>query len=253
MTAPTPGQPLWVDLGTSDVEDATRFYTELFGWTAHVSGDDYGGYTFFNLDGRAAAGAGPLFGEGQPTAWSTYISTDDVDETAILVEEAGGKVLVPPFDVGVQGRMAACLDPAGAPFSVWQAGTMAGAEVVDVPGSLTWSELTTRDVERSVAFYRQVFGWVAHDSQVAGMPYLTWELNGRMIGGMQPMVGDGWPDDLAAHWMLYFAVRHCDETAGLARDLGGHLVRPPTNFSMGRYAVIEDPQGGTFSILEGTR
>lgn len=252
MTAPTSGLPLWVDLGTSDVVDAKRFYTELFGWTAHVSGDDYGGYTIFNLDGRPAAGAGPLFGEAQPTAWSTYISSDDVDATAELVEAAGGKVLVPPFDVGVQGRMAACLDPAGAPFSVWQAGTMIGAEVLDVPGALTWSELTTRDVEGSVAFYGRVFGWVGRDSEYVTTPYTVWELDGRMIGGLQPMVGAGWPDDLAAHWMLYFAVRHCDETAELAQALGGQVVRAPTNIPMGRYAVLEDPQGGTFSILEST-
>ncbi|MFG1605595.1 VOC family protein [Actinoplanes sp. NPDC049265] len=239
-----------MDLGTSDVDGAKRFYTGLFGWTAHVSGDDYGGYTIFNLDGKAAAGAGPLFGEGQPTAWSTYISTDDVDETAMLVEEAGGKVLVPPFDVGVQGRMAACLDPAGAPFSVWQAGTMAGAEVLDVPGALTWSELITRDVERSAAFYGEVFGWTARDSPAVGMPYLIWERDGRMLGGLQPMVGAGWPADLAAHWMPYFAVRHCDEAADLAHELGGHIVRRPTNFAMGRYAVIDDPEGGTFSIME---
>ena len=82
MTAPTPGVPNWVDLGTADVDDAKRFYSELFGWTAHVSGDEYGGYTIFNLNGRPAAGAGPLFGEGQPTAWSTYISTTDADAVA---------------------------------------------------------------------------------------------------------------------------------------------------------------------------
>ena len=41
------------------------------------------------------AGAGPLFGEGQPTAWSTYIATDDADAIAARVEAAGGKVLVP--------------------------------------------------------------------------------------------------------------------------------------------------------------
>jgi predicted enzyme related to lactoylglutathione lyase len=251
MTAPTPGLPIWVDLGTADVEGAQRFYTSLFDWTAHVSGDDYGGYTIFNLDGRPVAGAGPLFGEGQPTAWSTYFSTDDVDASAALVEAAGGKVLVPPFDVMEQGRMAACLDPLGAPFSLWQAGTMIGAEVLDVPGALTWSELTTRDAEGAAAFYGRIFGWVARPSDAPGMPYVVWELDGRMIGGMQPMVGHAWPADLAPHWMLYFAVRHCDDTAATAHSLGGRVVQPPTNFSLGRYAVLEDPQGGTFSVLEG--
>ena len=253
MTAPTPGAPNWIDLATADLEDAKRFYAQLFGWTAHVSGDEYGGYTIFNLNGRPVAGAGPLFGEGQPTAWSTYVATTDADSVAARVEAAGGKVLVEPFDVMEQGRMAAFLDQAGAPFSVWEAGTMLGAEVFDVPGALTWNELATRDVEGSKVFYRSVFGWTARDSEMGGRPYVVWELDGAMIAGMQPMVGSAWPDDLPPHWMIYFAVGHCDESADLARRLGGRIVQPPTSFPMGRYAVLEDPQGGTFSVLEGNR
>jgi predicted enzyme related to lactoylglutathione lyase len=249
MTAPLPGVPNWVDLGTADLDDAQRFYTTLFGWTAHVSGDEYGGYTIFALDGRPAAGAGPLFGEGQPTAWSTYIGTDDSDAVAARVDAAGGKVLVAPFDVGDQGRMAAFLDQAGAPFSVWQPGSMPGAEVFDVPGALTWNELTTRDVDGSVAFYGAVFGWTARSSAVSGVPYLVWEHNGETIAGIQPMVGDDWPDDLPPHWMVYFAVEDCDATAEYAYALGGRIVHPPTTLAIGRYAVLEDPEGGTFAVL----
>src|SRR4051812_8944474 len=183
MTAAIPGVPNWVDLGTADLEDAERFYTTLFGWTAEVSGDEYGGYTTFYLDGRAVAGAGPLFGEGQPTAWSTYIATADADAVAQRVEAAGGKVLVAPFDVMEQGRMAAFLDQAGAPFSVWEPGTMPGAELFDVPGALTWNELTTRDVEGSEAFYRAVFGWTARQSSMGGVPYAVWESDGQTIAG----------------------------------------------------------------------
>ncbi|HEU4346647.1 MAG TPA: VOC family protein [Actinoplanes sp.] len=249
MTAPIPGVPTWVDLGTADLEDATRFYTGLFGWTAHVSGDEYGGYTIFNLDGRPAAGAGPLFGEGQPTAWSTYLATADADAVAVRVEAAGGKVLVPPFDVMEQGRMSAFLDQAGAPFSVWEPGTMTGAEVFDTPGALTWNELTTRDVEGSKAFYRAVFGWTARDTSMGGSPYVVWEQDDQTIAGMQPMSGPGWPDDMSPHWMIYFAVDDCDEAAARARALGGRVIGTPQSFAMGRYAVIADPQGGVFSIL----
>jgi hypothetical protein len=251
MTAPI-GAPNWVDLGTADVEDARRFYTTLFGWSAHVSGDEYGGYTIFNLEGRPVAGAGPLFGEGQPTAWSTYIATADADADAARVTAAGGKVLVAPFDVGDQGRMAAFLDQAGAPFSVWQAGTMPGTEVFDVSGALTWNELTTRDVDGSIAFYGEVFGWTARRSSPGGVPYVVWDLGGQTVAGMQPMVGDEWPDDLAPHWMIYFAVEDCDATAEQAYALGGRIAHPPTTFARGRYAVLEDPQGGTFSVLTGT-
>jgi hypothetical protein len=253
MTAPTPGAPNWIDLATADLDDAKRFYAQLFGWTAHVGGDEYGGYTIFSLNGRPVAGAGPLFGEGQPTAWSTYVATTDADAVAARVEAAGGKVLVAPFDVMEQGRMAAFLDQAGAPFSVWEPGTMLGAEVFDVPGALTWNELATRDVDGSKAFYGAVFGWTARDSEMAGRPYVVWELDGAMIAGMQPMMSGAWPDDLPPHWMIYFAVGHCDESADLARRLGGRVVQPPTSFAMGRYAVLQDPQGGTFSVLEGSR
>jgi predicted enzyme related to lactoylglutathione lyase len=252
MNPPTPGVPNWVDLGTADLADAIRFYTSLFGWEAEVSGEEYGGYTTFRLDGRATAGAGPLYGEGQPTAWSTYVATDDADEIAARVEAAGGKVLVAPFDVMYQGRMAAFLDQAGAPFSVWQAGTMRGADIFDVPGALTWNELTTRDLEGSAAFYGSVFGWVARESSVGGMDYIVWEHEGRQIAGMQAMDGDRWPDDLPPHWMIYFAVADCDDSAAYAQSLGGRIVHPPTTLPIGRYAVVDDPQGGTFSILQGT-
>jgi predicted enzyme related to lactoylglutathione lyase len=251
MTAPVPGVPNWVDLATADLDDAKRFYTALFGWDADVSGDEYGGYTTFTLNGLAVAGAGPLFGEGQPTAWSTYVSTADSDATAARVDAAGGKILVAPFDVGDQGRMAAFLDQAGAPFSVWQPGTAPGAEVFDVPGTVTWNELTTRDVEGSAAFYGAVFGWVARDSSVGGVPYVTFEQEGVTIAGLQPMTAGQWPDDLPPHWMIYFAVSDCDRTAQNAYALGGRVVGGPTSFAMGRYAVLEDPQGGTFSILAG--
>jgi predicted enzyme related to lactoylglutathione lyase len=252
MTAPLPGVPNWVDLGTSDLEDAKRFYCALFDWTAHVSGEEYGGYTIFNLNGRPAAGAGPLFGEGQPTAWSTYVAVRDADAVADRVAAAGGKVLVAPFDVGDQGRMAAFLDQAGAPFSVWQAGTMLGAAVFHAPGALTWNELVTRDVEGAAEFYAAVFGWTARGMS-AGVPYVLFENAGAAVAGLQPMVGDGWPDDLPPHWMVYFAVDDCDATARAAYALGGQVVRPPTSTATGRYAVLEDPEGGRFAVLASPR
>jgi predicted enzyme related to lactoylglutathione lyase len=249
MTVSTPGSPSWVDLGTADLEDAKRFYTRLLGWTAETSGDDFGGYTTFMLDGRPVAGAGPLYGEGQPTAWSTYFAAEDADAIADRVERAGGKVLVAPFDVMDQGRMAAFLDPAGAPFSVWEPGTMRGAELFDVPGSLTWNELNTRDIEGSKTFYHDVLGWVWHESSMGGLPYVVWENHGATICGMQPMVGDEWPIDMPPHWMVYLAVHDCDISATDARALGGRVLQPPTDLPIGRYAVLEDGQGGIFSIL----
>ncbi|GAA1587322.1 VOC family protein [Actinoplanes couchii] len=253
MNVASPGVPNWIDLATADLDDAIRFYTAMFGWTAEISGDDLGGYTTFLLNGLPAAGAGPLFGEGQVTAWSTYFAASDADAVAARVEAAYGKVLVPPFDVGDQGRMAAFLDPAGAPFSVWEPGTMRGAEVVNIPGALTWSELNTRDLEGAANFYHAVFGWQFRSTRIDGLPYLLAELNQAPVAGIQLMAGGDWPDDLPAHWQVHFAVGDCDGAVGHALGLGGRLVRPPANIPGARFAVLADPQGGTFAILHKHR
>ncbi len=104
-----------------------------------------------------------------------------------------------------------------------------------------------------MAFYGAVFGWTARGSSIAGVPYVVFENDGAAVAGLQPMAGPDWPDDLPPHWMVYFAVRDCDEAAQRAYALGGRVVHRPTNFPMGRYAVLEDPEGGTFSVLAGDR
>ncbi len=66
---------------------------------------------------------------------------------------------------------------------------------------------------------------------------------------MMAMVGDEWPADLPAHWMVYFAVADCDTTAARAAELGGVVSVPPNDLPMGRFAVLNDPQGGFFSVI----
>lgn len=249
MTPSTPGSPAWVDLGTADLQDAQRFYTALFGWTAEASGD----YVTFARNGLPVAGAGPLYGVGQPTAWSTYIGTDDADEVAARVAAAGGKVLVSPFDVQEQGRMAAFLDPGGAPFSVWEPGTMRGAELFDAPGSVTWNELNTRDLDGAMDFYHTVFGWRFRNSSMSGVPYVVAKVHETPVCGLQQMLADDWPDDITPHWMVYFAVQDCDASAEHTLALRGTVVQPPTNLPIGRYALLADPQGGLFAVLSAHR
>jgi uncharacterized protein len=250
MSKLAPGTPCWVDLGTPDLEDATRFYTALFGWTAHVSPEpEAGGYTLFRKGDSTVAGAGPLFTEGQPPAWSTYIATEDADATAQRVEAAGGRVLMAPFDVMDQGRMGVFLDQSGAPFSVWQAMAMPGADLFNETGSLSWNELTTRDPDGSKVFYNRVFGWESDDQDMGPVTYTIFRLGDRQIAGMMPMVGDAWPADLPPHWMVYFAIDDTDATAGRAGDLGGVVSVPPNDIPQGRFAVLNDPQGAVFTVM----
>lgn len=144
MASVPSGTPCWADLATPGLDRAREFYPELFGWTGQVEpAPEAGGYTIFQLGGRAVAGVGPPAVPDQVPIWSTYVATDDADLVTGRVERAGGQVVVPPFEVFDRGRMAVFSDPAGAAFSVWQPMTFSGAEIFDVPGAMCWTELVT--------------------------------------------------------------------------------------------------------------
>jgi predicted enzyme related to lactoylglutathione lyase len=144
--------------------------------------------------------------------------------------------------------MAVAADSTGAVFSIWEPRTHIGAAIVNEPGSFCWNELTTRRPVESIAFYDAVFGWEAHTSP-GPMPYTEFRLGGRVIAGMMVMEGDMWPPDLPNHWMVYFAVADTDAAVAKATELGGNVSVQPTDIPPGRFAVINDPQGATFSIL----
>jgi predicted enzyme related to lactoylglutathione lyase len=58
------------------------------------------------------------------------------------------------------------------------------------------------------------------------------------------------PADLPPLWMVYFAVEDCDATAQTAAQLGGEVAVAPANNVQGRFAVLNDPQGAVFSIIQ---
>lgn len=116
------GVPSWVDVTPPDVATGAEFYAGMFGWVfiAAMPPEAPGACLVATLDGHDVAAITPAEGTGTPS-WRTYVACDDADLTAAAVEQAGGTDLVPPQDAGPGGRTAACADPQGAVFHVWQA------------------------------------------------------------------------------------------------------------------------------------
>jgi predicted enzyme related to lactoylglutathione lyase len=107
----------WVDLVSTDLEAATRFYLGLFGWEPYDTPmpDGQGTYRFFRLEGRDAAAAGPMSPElraqGIPSHWNVWVA-GDADEVTTRAAAAGGQVLLEPTTLGPSGRLALVADPA---------------------------------------------------------------------------------------------------------------------------------------------
>lgn len=245
-------KPAWVDLATSDAGAARDFYSKLFGWKIEVDPDpQYGGYGMANVGDKRVAGIGPKMSPEAPTAWSVYIGTDDADDLAKRVQAAGGKVIAPPFDVGDQGRMAVFQDPTGAFISAWQARGMNAPLPTGEPGSFAWAELSSRGVDKAIAFYQKVFGWTpkANDMGPDAPPYTEFQLDGESVAGgqeMQPMV----PAQTPSYWLVYFAVNDVDKSFRTATEAGGKELVAPMDFPGGRFAILNDPQGAAFGLLK---
>ncbi len=265
-----PGVPCWVDTSQPDPEAAVEFYSGLFGWEFEdvMPAGSEGKYFMARLGGGSVAAVGSIpEAAPQMAMWNTYVAVEDADATAARVGEAGGGVVMEPFDVMEAGRMAVCADPEGAVFCVWQAGQNIGAQVVNEAGSLNFNGLATRDVDRAKQFYGAVFGWT---TLALGGGAEMWTLPGygdhlerdnpdfrktiAEVGGPEGFedvvasinpIPDEEPDT-PAHWSVTFATDDADATAAKAGELGGKVIAPPFDAPWVRMTVIQDPQGATF-------
>lgn len=245
-----PGVPSWIDLSSPDLDRTRDFYSRLFGWEAFTVPDpDAGGYGFFLKDGKQVAGYGPVQSPEQPSAWSTYISTDDANAVAEKVRSAGGQVIAGPFDVMGQGTMAVFTDPSGAFISVWQGGEHQGAQVMNEPNSFAWTELNTRDVDAARAFYTAVFGWGSTTNTFGEGSYTEWKVDDRSVAGMMEMPPQV-PPSVPPHWLVYIAVTDADATVARTQELGGQVLVPPIDIEIGRFAVSTDPLGAAFGVMQ---
>jgi predicted enzyme related to lactoylglutathione lyase len=249
-----PGTPCWVDLATTDLEEATQFYAELFGWSVETRPLDSSGYRMCVYDGRRVAGMGVQPEAGRLPRWNLYLGVLDADQTASSVAANGGSVLVPPVDVSDLGRTAVVTDPGGAAFSLWQPRAHTGAGIVDESNTCCWHELITRAGRASVDFYRAVFGWHAHRHGESDLDYVEFHLDDESVAGLSPMplnpmVAADRLDQAPNAWRVYFAVDDVDATTARVVELGGTVAMEPSEILTGRFAIVDDPQGARFDLI----
>ncbi|HET6997679.1 MAG TPA: VOC family protein [Solirubrobacterales bacterium] len=251
-TSYTPGTPCWVDLATPDVEAAAAFYGDLFGWEVPElpNSAEMGGYRRAKLNGKDVAGVVPLMQEGQPPAWSTYISVTDAEATMAAVREAGGQVIFEPMEPADYGKLAVFTDPTGAFCGVWQPNTFAGAELVNEYGTFGWNELGTRDTAAAKEFYGAVFGWTTQDEESERVgTYTVWKAGDAMVGGMIDLSAAGVADEIPAHWLVYFTVEDTDAAVEKVKSGGGAVNFGPIDIPVGRFAVVADQFGAVFALM----
>ena len=120
-------------------------------------------------------------------------------------------------------------------------------------GKPCWYELCTSDGSLGAAeeFYGKILGWTFKDS---GMPDFTYHLataGGDMVAGLMNMPPDVKAMGMPPFWMIYFAVDDADKAAADVKAVGGKVYKEPADIpGTGRFAVLADPQGAGFGVLQ---
>lgn len=246
------GAPCWIDLFTADPDRAVAYYGELFGWTADAPSAEHGGYTNFRLGDALIAGMMRNDGaDGQPDAWTTYLSVPDAKAATDAVAAAGGHVYVEAMPVDDLGTMAVVGDPGGAGVGLWQPGLHRGYGRYQEPGAPYWHELHTRDYAAVLDFYRTALGWETRDvgDEATGFRYTQLVVDGQEYAGV--MDGTGFlPDGVPSAWSVYITVADVDATLERAAALGGAVVLDAETTPFGRLAQITDPTGVAIKLAQ---
>jgi len=243
----THGDFVWYELATSDLGAAQTFYEGISAWAIEPLGTPDMDYRLAKIGDRQVAGLMAIMEmmADKAPAWRGYIGVDDVDAMADRIKQAGGTIGHGPEDIPSIGRFAACADPQGATFMIFQGeGQPPAGLSPETPGAMGWHELTTSDWDAAWTFYSGLFGWqkeIAVDIGDMGT-YQTFTINGVHAGGM--MNAPGRPA-----WRFYITVDDIDAAAKKITDGGATIQMGPHEVPGGAWIVMAvDPQGAAFAV-----
>jgi uncharacterized protein len=246
----------WIELGTTDADAAKRFYGGLFGWQFDdmPAGPDMI-YSMAKLNGQHVGAVYKMGAEmkGVPSHWASYVTVNNLEETTNKAKANGGKIHKEPFDVMDVGRMSVVEDPSGATIMLWEAKKHIGAGVKNEDGSLCWNELYTNNVDQAGKFYVNTFGWKTESMDMGPMGTYTLfkdpKDDKKNIGGMMNMPPN--MKGVPSNWLPYLQVSDCDASTKKVSTLGGKVMMEPMDIpNIGRFSIVQDPQGAVFALYK---
>jgi uncharacterized protein len=244
---------VFVELVTPDLAAAMRFYAGLFGWTFRDIPGDGIKYAEASLDGRPVAGLVQRdvpAGEHRQPAWLTFIAARDVDATKQLALQHGAKVLFEPRSIPDRGREAVLADPQGAVFAVVASSSGDPPDLLAAPGEWIWSSLITSDPDTDAAFYQTLFDYEVFELPASdGVQHLLLASDNYARASANALPANR--PNAHPYWLNYVRVEDAVAMTAKVVALGGRvLVEPRVDRHGGKVAVVADPLGAPFGLLE---
>jgi len=240
-----PGAVRWFGLLTENAPAARAFYADLFGWQMERTSS--GGYVAVH-DGQPFAGItqiGRSVPEIDESTWLVGVVVSDLPESVATARRLGAQILQDVSRAEGFAQWAVIEDPQGAQVLLMVPERPLGG--VRAPGNWVWAELWTTDQEASSRFYSQVIGWETVELDRPDGAYPTFQSAGEDRAGLVPIK----KGEIETEWAAYIGVADLEATLVLARELGGKvLLEPNEEIHGGRVAVLADPTGVAFLVIE---
>lgn len=116
-------------------------------------------------------------------------------------------------------------------------------------GDFVWYELCTPDPVAAAEFYGKVVGWTVQQSRIAELDYTLVCVGDRQVAGIMRLPPEQMPPRPV--WFGYVAADDVDAKAGEVAAAGGSIhVAPQDIPTIGRFAVVADPQGAVFIMFK---
>ena len=247
------GKVIFVELVTPDLAAAKQFYAGLFGWTFRDIQAGRTKYAEASLDGRPVAGLihkDVPAGEHRQPAWLSFFAVRDVDAAKTIAVQRGAKVLFEPHSIPNRGREAVFADPQGAIFAVLASSSGDPPDVLAAPGEWIWSSLITSDPDADAAFYQTLFDYEVFDLPAdEGAQHLMLASDNYARASANTLPANR--PNIHPHWLNYVRVEDAVKMTAKLVALGGRvLVEPRVDRHGGKVAVVADPLGAPFGLLE---
>jgi predicted enzyme related to lactoylglutathione lyase len=249
------GKMVWADLVTPDLAAAEKFYGGLFGWTFHRIRAGSSDYAVAMLDGRPVAGMmeKPIpTGERHQSAWLTFMAVGDVEGVKRVATAHGAKVLADSRSYPMRGRQCVLSDPEGAVFAILASSSGDSPDYLPVSGEWIWSSLHAKDAGAEAAFYQELFGYdVFEQPGDDGLEHLILSNDNYARASANTFAGTS--SHRHPHWLNYVRVDHAADVTAKVLAMGGRvLVEPHADRHGGMIAVVADPAGAPFGLMEWT-
>ncbi len=249
------GKVIWADLVTPDIGSAERFYAGLLGWTfqnVHTGSSDY---AVAQNDGHPVGGLfqkSTAAGEHRQSSWITFFAVRDVGDAKRVALAHGAKAVSGVRNYPLRGRQAVFSDPEGAVFAILASSSGDAPDFLAAPGEWIWSSLLSREPANEATFYQQLFSYDVFDLAADdGLEHLILSSDDFARASVNSLPGGS--VKRRPHWLNFIRVENANDAAAKVVALGGRvLVEPHADRHGGQVAVVADPAGAPFGLMEWT-